>query len=198
MNIVMLVFIIKAGSQDVWDVIVVLAIVMDKKAMQIVHNSIVQSIGKNNGSSYKLDYISWCNSCHSKNPSSCKLHFSCRVWTWVPTASHKHVIAITMTLFTCRQLSLHCTATGNKQSQCTLCSYPHSRAHQPHKNYWSRNEVKYIDDVMIHFDSSPMQHCYTDACTINLTYNEPFHKHYMHECMCILLWEAINTQHIIL
>ena len=59
MNTVMLVFIITAGLQDVWDVIVVLAIVMDKKAMQIVHNSIVQSIGKNNGSSYnKLDYTS--------------------------------------------------------------------------------------------------------------------------------------------
>ena len=58
MNIDMLVFIITTGSQDVWHVIVVLAIVMDKKAMQIIHNSIVQSIGKNNGSSYKLDYTS--------------------------------------------------------------------------------------------------------------------------------------------
>ena len=48
MNIVMLVFIITAGSQDVWDVIVVLATLMDKKATQIVYNSIVQSIGKNN------------------------------------------------------------------------------------------------------------------------------------------------------
>ena len=36
MNTIMLVFIITAGSQDVWDVIVVLAILMDKKAMQIV------------------------------------------------------------------------------------------------------------------------------------------------------------------
>ena len=37
-----------------------------------------------------------------------------------------------------------------------------------------------------------MLHSYTDACTINHTYNEPFYKHCMHEYMYILLWEATN------
>ena len=46
MNTVMLVFIIAAGSQDVWDVIVVLAILMDKKLCRSYTTQLCKALGK--------------------------------------------------------------------------------------------------------------------------------------------------------